>query len=146
MSVHAVAAGPATSGPHWPPAQSPATLSPPAPRGFQAAPGFSQAGAVFSRLAALQLADPEKLKLTATEIAQALRAEADKQPAGPSQALAKVAQAFDRVAESGSLMALEPPREPSGPRPYARPQGPAGAEPQALAQAMGLVAAKLGVQ
>ena len=154
MNISSVAASatPALAPRPW--GSSPADLEPPRPRPGAAPPGISAAGEVFGRLSALQQADPEKLKSTATDLASALRVEGQKAGGSLIQALGKLAEAFDKVAATGDLGALAPP--PSAPPPqdargasagaYARQGPPPNAgDVQAMQQAMSFVATRLGV-
>lgn len=150
MNIPSVAAGAPVALAPRPYGSSPADLEPPRARSAVPLNAISQAGEVFGRLSALQQADPEKLKSTATDLAGALRAEGAKAGGPLVQALGKLANAFDKVASTGDLSALAPPPPPearpaSGAGAYAR-QGPppSVADVQAMQQAMSFVAARLG--
>jgi hypothetical protein len=89
---------------------------------------LSRGAQVAGKLADLSRTDPAKLKAVAKDVSQALRTEADKSQGQEKEALGKMADRFDKVAESGDVSALEPPRPPpaasGGRAAYARAAGP----------------------
>jgi hypothetical protein len=63
---------------------------------------------VMQQLRALAQSDPAKLKTVASDMASTLRADAQKAGGAAGQALSKIADNLDKVAQTGDLSALAP--------------------------------------
>jgi hypothetical protein len=77
---------------------------------------LSQAGQLFARLQSLRQADPAKFKATLQKIADTLRTQATSTDASQShnQGLLKLAEAFQKAGDTGSLNGLQPGADATG--------------------------------
>jgi hypothetical protein len=87
--------------------------------------GVSKDAEMMKQLQELQKTDPEKLKQVASDVADKLKAAADKQGGDAGKALSALADKFSAVAKTGDLSALQPAGKPGAAKGSAPPTGAA---------------------
>jgi hypothetical protein len=77
-------------------------------------PAISKGAGMMKQLKDLQTTDAEALKKVAADVADKLKAEAQKQSGDDAQRLSQLADKFAQVAKTGDLSALKPTRQSGG--------------------------------
>ena len=88
-------------------------------------PAISKGAGMMKQLTDLQTSDAEQLKKVAADVAEKLKAQAEKQGGDAAQALSQLADKFSQVAKTGDLSALKPTRQSGGARGTAPARGAA---------------------